>query len=148
MREKVIVVTPKGCVPDAIYEKGAIIEEPTDLPALTYHYGYLADHSDSESGDYDRIIVTTRRLSRGQVLSCERSEQFCSMYDEQYGQRIVYYLTYDAGNRGNTNDKTLERSYRGLLSTRKNIRRYFDKLQADSCRRLKDFHLSWFIPRY
>lgn len=146
--EKVIVVTPKHTAPDFIYQNGHILKKPSTpaLPNLTYHYGYLYDRSDSESGVYDRIIVTTRRLSQGQILSCKLSDDFCSMHDAQYGQTITYPLTYDSGNYQSPSDKTLNRSRTALLSTRKNLRRYFDMIRHNQ--RFSQLHLSWHIPRY
>ena len=149
MREKVIVVSPKGFVPDFIYQGGAIVKQADNppLPELFYNYGHLADHSDSQDGDYDRIIVTTRRLARGQVLICEPTKDTLKVNDARYGnKRITYILTYDAGNYPTERAETLARSYRGLLTTRKNVRRYCDLLKTNP--RFTQIGLSWYYVRY
>lgn len=146
--EQVIVVTPKGHLPNYIYQAGKIVEDLNDpvLPKLTYHYGHLVNHSDSEEGDYDRVIVTTRALKQGQILECKLTDDFFSMYDAVYGKTIIYRLTYDCGNINASHSELLERYSRGLSTTRKNIRRYFDQISNIS--RFDELHLSWFIPRY
>ena len=148
MIEKVVVVGVKGSEPIYIYEKGALVKQlnQPSLPALTYYYGHLADYNDSDEGDNDRIIVTTRTLKQGQLLACERADDFCSMHDQRYGKRISYFLTYDSGRYGFESKETLERSYRALASTKKNVRRYCDQLRTYA--RFSGFHLSWVISRY
>ena len=145
MKEKVIVVSPKGIRPDFIYQNGKIVEQVNTpaLPKLLYHYGHLVDRSDSQDEPCNRIIITSRRLKQGQVLVCQPTDDIFSVEDANYNDaRITYVLTYDAGNYGAESDTTLCRSYRSLISTRKNIRRYCDLLSSKN--RFKQFHLSWY----
>ena len=143
VKETVIVVSPKGYRPDFIYQNGAIVKQVNvpALPPLLYHYGCLVDSSNSPDQSCDRIIISSRPLKQGQILTCEPTSDVYSLYDRDRGATISYILTYDAGNRGAEREITLYRSYRSLDSTRKNIRRYCDLIYNK--RRFDQFNLPW-----
>ena len=145
MKEKVIVVSPKGTEPKFNYLKNPIVNQinTPPIPKLLYHYGYVVDQNNLKNKSYDRIIVTTRRLKQNQVLICELSEDTCTIDDIKYGVNITFSLTYDAGNYDNESSSILTRSYRGLKSTRKNVRKYCDSLWDNPQFKAKQIGLSW-----
>ena len=97
--EELIVVSAKGDLHDHIYEQGKVTKPPnTSLPnslGCSFYYGYVTKFNDSDTGSYDRIIVSTAPLKRGDILTCLKTNNHIVTTDVYYPYSITYHVAVD-----------------------------------------------------
>lgn len=93
-KEIVVIVTPKGQIPDKILVDEELIHTPRkqEITPCVYNYGFVEGHSDAESG-YDRIVISDRILSRHQRVKTFDTGLSITVEDKDYpGEKIEYKL--------------------------------------------------------
>lgn len=140
--QQIIVVTPKGSYYDHVYENGALVYDGNNynLPPALYNYGFVKTKNDSDPGDYDRIIVSYRRLKRGQVIKCVLSEHCFSFYDSHYDKRVKYFFTYDVG--ASFSQDAFKRALRCTKNTKKAVMKTIEFFKVHNAED-KAFSITW-----
>ena len=93
-KEIVVIVTPKGQMPNKILINGELIHTPMkqEVTPCAYNYGLVEGHSDTENG-YDRIVISNRTLFRHQRVKTFDTGLSITLCDNDYpGETITYKL--------------------------------------------------------
>ena len=127
--EDLIVVSGIGDLPDTIYEKNQLIKIAFKHPeqfafSLNFNYAYVKGFSDSDAGDYDRILITNKKVNRGDFIKASRTSSYIVTQDPYYKSPIKYFISIDIENSGNSDitetiKETLLRAWN-----------YFEKIQV------------------
>ena len=93
-KETIVIVTPKGQIPDKILVNNELIHTPMEqeVTPCAYNYGFVEGHSDAEQG-YDRIVISDRTLFRHQRVKAFDTGLSITASDKDYpNEKILYKL--------------------------------------------------------